>query len=207
MSLHLIVKPNVKVARYCSVNITLSVFYRRKTRQPPSCAVFMPVLHTLLHTTSDCSFKFLLLLFPILCLSDLNWYHNLIGWVADARPRSRGLYGQKSITGQRRADVLRVHPLRQPWREEENVCALLLSHDKVTIRSYQIEPQEDHFKTTYLYFRVKHLETDACSSCLSSWFPSREQCWKSGTVYFTVTSPKQLVGNQRMMSSVPDICK
>lgn len=26
-------------------------------------------------------------------------------------------------------------------------------------------------ETTYLYFRVKHLETNPCSSCLSSWFP------------------------------------
>lgn len=83
-------------------------------------------------------FQILLSLFTVcscvcLRLPDLNRYDNLIGRVADrCTCRGGGLYGQHPITGQRRTDVLQVHPLWQPWRSEEEVYQQLTHRIKPT---------------------------------------------------------------------------
>lgn len=83
------------------------------------------MLHNLGYILTEVSNScFLVSLFTVLRLSDLHGYNNLIGWVADGCPGGGGLYGQNSVTRERGADVLWVHPLWQlvfpgeaPWNQ------------------------------------------------------------------------------------------
>ena len=98
------------------------------------CTVHLKLkLHTTVPATSHGGFKFQLTsLVTVLRVFDLNRYDNLIGWIADGCPGGRGLYGQDSITWQRRSDVLQVHPLWQPFKKQRvSVCLSLLNFSQI----------------------------------------------------------------------------
>lgn len=74
-----------------------------------------------LHLSLVSSSAQLVSLFPILLLSGLNGYDKLIiGRSSSGCPRNRSLYRQDSIARQWWADVLQVHPLWQPWTNEDS---------------------------------------------------------------------------------------
>lgn len=77
---------------------------------------FRPRLKTLLHLTLHPDVVLNSVSSDVcLLLSDLNRYDELVdGLAAGCSCRCGRLYGQHSVSGQRRTDVLQVHPLWQP---------------------------------------------------------------------------------------------